>query len=50
MTIAQDERTSVVFGMPREAIALGAANRVLALDEIGPALRDLATESKQPRR
>jgi two-component system chemotaxis response regulator CheB len=50
MTIAQDERTSVVFGMPREAIALGAANRVLALDDIGPALRDLATESKQARR
>jgi two-component system chemotaxis response regulator CheB len=50
MTIAQDERTSVVFGMPREAIALGAANRVLGLDEIGPALRGLATESKQPRR
>jgi two-component system chemotaxis response regulator CheB len=46
MTIAQDERTSVVFGMPREAIQLGAANRVLALDEIGPALREL---SAQPR-
>lgn len=28
-TIAQDEETSVVFGMPREAIALGSAQRVL---------------------
>jgi two-component system chemotaxis response regulator CheB len=37
-TIAQDEASSVVFGMPREAIALGAADRVLALAEIGPAL------------
>lgn len=37
-TIAQDEATSVVFGMPREAILLGAAERVLSLPEIGPAL------------
>jgi two-component system, chemotaxis family, protein-glutamate methylesterase/glutaminase len=33
-TIAQDEATSVVFGMPREAIRLGAAESVLALDQI----------------
>jgi two-component system chemotaxis response regulator CheB len=32
MTIAQDEATCVVFGMPKEAIALGAAERVLPLD------------------
>ena len=37
-TIAQDEATSIVFGMPREAIALGAAEQVLALREIAPAL------------
>ena len=35
-TIAQDEASCVVFGMPREAIALGAAARVLPLAEIGP--------------
>lgn len=34
LTLAQDEATSVVFGMPRAAIALGAAQRVLPLDEI----------------
>ncbi len=34
-TIAQDERTCVVFGMPKEAIKLGAADRVLPLGEIG---------------
>jgi len=31
-TIAQDEATSVVFGMPREAIELGAADKVLPLE------------------
>jgi two-component system chemotaxis response regulator CheB len=33
-TIAQDEATCVVFGMPREAIAAGAAEQVLALSAI----------------
>ena len=34
MTIAQDEATSVVFGMPKEAIARGAAQKVVPLDAI----------------
>jgi len=38
ITIAQDEATSVVYGMPHEAIVIGAAMHVLPLDEIGPAL------------
>lgn len=37
-TIAQDEATSVVFGMPKEAIALGAARQVLPIQAIAPAL------------
>jgi two-component system, chemotaxis family, protein-glutamate methylesterase/glutaminase len=37
-TIAQDEASCVVFGMPREAILLGAAEKVLSLDRIAPAL------------
>lgn len=40
-TIAQDEATSVVFGMPREAIALQAATDVLPLPQIGPAILQL---------
>jgi len=38
LTIAQDEATSVVYGMPREAALIGAAERILPLGEIGPAL------------
>jgi two-component system, chemotaxis family, protein-glutamate methylesterase/glutaminase len=41
-TIAQDEETCVVFGMPREAIRLGAAQQVLPLEKIGPRLAHLA--------
>lgn len=33
-TIAQDEKTSVVFGMPKEAILLDAANKIIPLEEI----------------
>jgi two-component system chemotaxis response regulator CheB len=36
--IAQDEATSIVYGMPREAVLLGAASAVLPLAEIGPAI------------
>lgn len=36
--IVQNEATSVVFGMPREAIALGAANEVLPITDIAAAL------------
>jgi two-component system chemotaxis response regulator CheB len=38
VTIAQDEATSAVFGMPREAILMGAASQVLPLPGIAPAL------------
>lgn len=33
-TLAQDEESSVVFGMPGEAIRLGAVDRVAALDQL----------------
>jgi two-component system chemotaxis response regulator CheB len=33
-TIGQDEATSVVFGMPREAIRAGAVDRILPLGRV----------------
>jgi two-component system chemotaxis response regulator CheB len=41
-TIAQDEESSVVYGMPREAALLGAAERVLPVSHIAGALSSLA--------
>ena len=45
-TIAQNEATCVVYGMPREAVALGAACQVLPLQAIAEAL--LAPHRRQP--
>ena len=41
LTIAQDEATSVIFGMPKEAIDLGAAKLVLPIHAIAPRLLEL---------
>ena len=41
MTIAQDEATSVIHGMPREAVMLGAATHVLPIGDIGSRLAAL---------
>jgi two-component system chemotaxis response regulator CheB len=41
-TIAQDEATCVVFGMPKEAIALGAAEEVLPLPRIALVALEMA--------
>jgi two-component system chemotaxis response regulator CheB len=40
-TIAQDEATCVVYGMPREAAALGAADRVTPLPRIAESILEL---------
>ena len=44
----QDQSTCVVFGMPREAIAHGAADEVLPLTQIGPALLARLRKSVSP--
>jgi two-component system, chemotaxis family, protein-glutamate methylesterase/glutaminase len=43
-TIAQDEATSVVWGMPGEAVAIGAAVEDLPLQRIAPRVLALASE------
>ncbi|CAB3761656.1 chemotaxis response regulator protein-glutamate methylesterase [Paraburkholderia solisilvae] len=40
-TIAQDQATSAVYGMPKAAAALGAARRILALDRVAGELAAL---------
>ena len=41
-TIAQDENTCLVFGMPREAIAIGGVDHILPLQLIPGAIKNLA--------
>ena len=40
LTIAQDEATSIIWGMPGAAVQVGAADRVLPLPEIARAITD----------
>lgn len=47
-TVAQDEASSVVFGMPREAIRLGAAELVLPLDQMAARIERWADEVAVP--
>ncbi len=46
-TFAQDEATSIVYGMPREAARLGAADSILPLDQIGG---HIIARAQRPRR
>ena len=49
-TIAQDERSSVVWGMPGAAVALGAVQRIVPLEAIAGALGDAGDSPEvQPR-
>lgn len=43
-TVAQDERTSIVFGMPKEAIDIGAAQVVKPLQSIAQTLLDFCSQ------
>lgn len=44
-TVAQDEQTSAVYGMPKVAAELGAAVDILSLEEISRVLRESAFEN-----
>lgn len=43
-TIAQDEASCVVFGMPKEAIALGGAEHIVSLDNVAATLLNLVSK------
>jgi two-component system chemotaxis response regulator CheB len=45
-TLAEDEATCVVFGMPREAIAAGAVDRVLPLRRLALELADIVNHER----
>jgi two-component system chemotaxis response regulator CheB len=47
-TLGQNEATSVVYGMPKAAFEIGAVERQLPLEKIGPAIRQL-TNREGPR-
>jgi len=47
-TIAQDEKSSIVFGMPMEAIKCGGAEQILPLGSIAAGLLKLAQAAVQP--
>jgi two-component system chemotaxis response regulator CheB len=48
-TVAQDEQSCVVFGMPKEAIALGAVQKVVPLDDIAMQIMRLSAWQDKPR-
>jgi two-component system chemotaxis response regulator CheB len=47
LTLAQDEQTCVVYGMPREAAARSAVDQVLPLDQIAPTLERVTARRKE---
>jgi len=49
-TIAQDEATSVVYGMPKVARDLGAAVDILPIDRVAPAIVQFLTKGRPPLR
>jgi two-component system, chemotaxis family, protein-glutamate methylesterase/glutaminase len=48
-TIAQDESSCVVFGMPMQAIRLGAADEILPLDSIARGIANAAVPAGPAR-
>lgn len=49
MTIAQDEKTCIVFGMPKVAIDSGCINKIVSIDEMSSELLSLAAGCTRDR-
>jgi two-component system, chemotaxis family, protein-glutamate methylesterase/glutaminase len=48
-TMAQDEETSVVWGMPKEAVKLGGVDRILPLGRIAKEVMTLVADRSRPK-
>jgi two-component system, chemotaxis family, protein-glutamate methylesterase/glutaminase len=48
-TMAQDKETSVVWGMPKEAVKLGGVDRILPLDRIAKEVMALVADRSRPK-
>jgi two-component system chemotaxis response regulator CheB len=49
-TMAQDEKSCIVFGMPKEAIKIGAASEVVSLSDVTQAIIHALNDPKQNER
>jgi two-component system, chemotaxis family, protein-glutamate methylesterase/glutaminase len=49
ITLAQDEASCVVYGMPGAAVAAGAVTRIVPLDEMAGAIRRLLGDHAEPQ-
>lgn len=47
LTIVQDQQSSVIYGMPKAAVALGAVDYILPISQIGPRLNNLVQQNQQ---
>jgi two-component system chemotaxis response regulator CheB len=48
VTLGQSEASCVVFGMPQAAARLGAVSRLLPVEDLGPAIWELAGPASPP--
>jgi two-component system, chemotaxis family, protein-glutamate methylesterase/glutaminase len=48
-TVAQDEESSIVFGMPKKAIETGGVQHIVPLDEVAKKLLELTNFDKRKR-
>lgn len=47
LTVAQDEESCVVYGMPKAAVALGPVHHILPLDRVAPALLRIVSPQRK---